>query len=191
MQNGTLPQVALIEPASPAGLDEHGSDSDQYPINIQLGAQFVESLINALMTSVSWTDSAFILTYDEGGGLYDHVAAQPAKSPDGIKPVDLMPGDICTGATGPTCDFTYTGYRVPLLVISPYTRKHYVNHQVADYTAILKLIETRFNLPALTKRDAAQMNMTAFFNFNTPLWMTPPKPPAQSASGPCYLNPLP
>lgn len=191
VKNGTLPQVALIEPASPAGLDEHGSDSDQYPINIQLGAQYVESLINALMTSVSWKDSAFILTYDEGGGLYDHVAARPAKSPDGIKPMDLLPGDICSGATGPTCDFTYTGYRVPVIVISPFARKHYVNHQVADYTAILKLIETRFNLPALTKRDAAQMNMTAFFNFNTPAWMTPPKPPAQSISGPCYLNQLP
>src|SRR5215472_3452983 len=151
VKNGTLPQVALIEPASPAGLDEHGSDSDQYPINIQLGAQYVESLINALMTSVSWKDSVFILTYDEAGGLYDHVPAKPAKSPDGIKPVDLVPGDICTGgATGPTCDFTYTGYRVPLIVVSPFAKKHYVNHQVADYTAILKLIETRFNLPALT-----------------------------------------
>ena len=49
VQNGTLPQVAMIEPASPAGLDEHGSDSDQYPIDIQLGAQYVASLINALM----------------------------------------------------------------------------------------------------------------------------------------------
>ena len=191
VKNGTLPQVAMIEPASPAGLDEHGSDSDQYPINIQLGAQFVESLINALMSSISWKDSAFILTYDEGGGLYDHVAAQPAKSPDGIKPVDLLPGDICTTSTGPTCDFTYTGYRVPLIVISPYAKKHYVNHQVADYTAILRMIETRFGLPALTKRDAAQMNMAAFFNFNTPPWMTPPKPPAQSRSGSCYLNQLP
>jgi phospholipase C len=169
VRNGTLPQVALIEPASPAGLDEHGSDSDPYPINIQLGAKYVASLVNALMTSVSWKDSAFILTYDEGGGLYDHVAAKPAKSPDGIKPVDLLPNDICTGATGPTCDFTYTGYRVPLIVMSPYAKKHYVNHQIADYTAILKLIEARFNLPALTMRDAAQINMTQFFNFNARL----------------------
>ena len=189
--NGTLPQVALIEPASNAGLDEHGSDTDQNPINIQLGAQYVESLINPLMTSSSWKDSVFILTYDEAGGLYDHVAAQKAVSPDGIKPVDLLPGDICTSATGPTCDFTYTGYRVPVLVISPYARKHYVNHSVADHTAILKLIETRFKLPALTRRDAAQINMTQFFNFNFPPWMTPPTPSAQSTSGPCYLNQLP
>jgi phospholipase C len=191
VQNGTLPQVAMIEPASPAGLDEHGSDSDPYPINIQLGAQYVASLVDALMKSVSWKDSAFILTYDEAGGLYDHVAAQPAKSPDGIKPVDLLAGDICTGVTGPTCDFTYTGYRVPLIVISPYAKKHFVHHQVADFTAILKLIETRFGLPALTKRDAAQVNMTAFFNFNIPPWKTPPTPPAQSTSGACYLNQLP
>ena len=191
LQNGTLPQVAMIEPAYSAGLDEHGSDSDQYPVDIQLGAQYVESLINALMTSSSWKDSAFILTYDEAGGIYDHVAPQAAVSPDGIKPVDLEPGDICTGNTGPNCDFIYTGYRVPLIVISPYAKKHYVNHNVADYTAILKLIETRFNVAALTKRDAAQINMTQFFNFNFPPWMTPPNPPAQSTSGPCYLNKLP
>lgn len=191
LRNGTLPQVALIEPASSAGLDEHGSDSDQYPINIQLGANYVSSLINALMKSSSWKDSAFILTFDESGGLYDHVPAQKAVSPDGIKPVDLQPGDVCTSATGPNCDFVYTGYRLPLIVVSPYSKKHYVNHNIADYTAILKLIETRFNVPPLTKRDAAQTNMTQFFNFNVPPWMTPPIPPAQSTIGQCYLNHLP
>jgi phospholipase C len=191
LKNGTLPQVAMIEPASSAGLDEHGSDSDQYPINIQLGANYVSSLINALMTSSSWKSSAFILTFDEGGGLYDHVPAQKAVSPDAIKPVDLLPGDICTGATGPNCDFVYTGYRLPLIVVSPYAKRHFVNHNIADYTAILKLIETRFNLPALTKRDAAQINMTQFFNFNFPPWMTPPTPPTQNTTGKCYLNQLP
>ncbi len=191
LQNGTLPQVALIEPASDAGLDEHGSDSDQSPINVQKGANYVSSLINALMSSTSWNDSAFILTFDEGGGLYDHVPAQPTVSPDGIKPSDLETGDVCTATTGPNCDFTYTGYRLPLMVISPYAKKHYVNHTVADYTAILKLIETRFKLPPLTKRDAEQMNMTAFFNFNSPPWRTPPTPPAQITGGSCYLNQLP
>jgi len=191
VQNGTLPQVAQIEPASAAGLDEHGSDSDQYPINIQLGAKYVSSIINALMTSVSWKDSAFILTFDEFGGLYDHVAPRPAVSPDGIKPKDLMTNDICTTSTGPDCDFTYTGYRLPLIVVSPYANKHYVSHTVMDLTAILKLIEQRFGLAALTKRDAAQKSMTEFFNFNFPPWMTPPKPPAQSTSGSCYLNQLP
>jgi phospholipase C len=191
VKNGALPQVAIIEPASAAGLDEHGSDFDQYPINIQLGANYVSSLINALMTSVSWKDSAFILTFDEFGGLYDHVAPQPAVSPEGIKPQDLLTGDICTTSTGPTCDFTYTGYRLPLIVVSPYTRPHYVSHTVMDTTAILRLIETRFKLTPLTKRDAAQKSMTEFFNFNNPVWLKPPTPPAQVTSGACYLNKLP
>ena len=191
VQNGTLPQVALIESAGPAGLDEHPSTSDEYPTNIQLGANYVSSIINALMTSSSWKDSAFILTYDEFGGLYDHVAPQPAVSPDGIAPKDLLPGDICTSTTGPDCNFTYTGYRVPLIVISPYAQKHHVSHTVMDYTAILKLIETRFGVRPLTKRDAAQPNMSEFFSFNFPPWMTPPTPPAQTTTGPCYLNKLP
>jgi phospholipase C len=191
LQNGTLPQVAQIEPATDAGLDEHPSVTDSQPSNIQSGAAYVATLINGLMTSSSWNDSVFILTYDEDGGTYDHVAPQPAVSPDGIKPADLMPNDICTTTTGPLCDFVYTGYRVPLIVISPYARQNYVSHTVADTTAILKLIETRFNLPALNKRDAAQIDMTDFFDFANPPWMTPPSPPNQNTSGACYLNMLP
>ncbi|HLW89443.1 MAG TPA: alkaline phosphatase family protein [Terriglobales bacterium] len=191
LTNGTLPQVALIEPASDAGFDEHPSNSDLVPNDIQLGAKYVSTLINGLMASTSWKDSAFILTFDEFGGLYDHVSPQPAVSPDGIKPVDLLPLDVCTGVTGPTCDFVFTGYRVPLIVVSPYAKKNYVSHNVADTTAILKLVETRFNVPALTKRDAAQIDMTEFFDFSNPVWITPPSPPAQLTNGACYVNQLP
>lgn len=192
VQNGTLPQVAYIAPASDAGLDEHGTDSDSdAPTNVEAGEAYVASLINALMNSSSWSSSVLFWTYDEAGGLYDHVAPQPMPSPDGIKPVDLMSGDICTNKTGPTCDFTWTGYRIPLVVVSPYAKKNYVSHTVADTTAILKFIETRWNLPALTKRDAAQMDMTEFFDFNNPAWLTPPSPPAQKRGDPCYLDHLP
>jgi phospholipase C len=191
LEDGTLPQVAEIAPASGAALDQHGSVSDSDPLNVQAGARYTAKLVNALMESSSWEDSAFIFTFDESGGLYDHVAPQHTVSPDGIKPVDLPAGYICTGKTGPICDFTYTGYRIPMTVISPYAKKNYVSHTVMDSTAILKFIETRFNLPALTKRDAAQPDMTEFFNFNSPPWMSPPSPPAQRVTNPCYLNKLP
>jgi phospholipase C len=192
VKNGTLPAVAQIEPATDAGLDEHPSSSDSSPSVTQNGALYVSGIINSVMNSSSWKDSVFILTYDEAGGIFDHVSPHSAVSPDGIKPKDLLTGDICNkGQTGPTCDFVYTGYRVPLIVVSPYTRKHYVSHTVADTTAILKLIETRFNLPSLTKRDAAQMDMTEFFNFTNPPWLTPPTPPVQNTSDACYLNKLP
>ena len=108
-------------------------------------------------------------------------------NPDGIPPQDLFTGS----PQDQPGDFTRPGFRVPLLVVSPFAKKHYVSHTVADYTAILKLIEARFNLPSLTKRDAAQMDMTEFFDFANPPWMTPPTPPAQSTAGACYLDHLP
>jgi phospholipase C len=215
--NGTLPQVAQIEPASDAGLDEHPEDNDPAPgqpacCSVQAGANYVSTLINAVMCGVnappsssctpgpSWKDSVFVLTFDEFGGFYDHVPPQPMPSPDGIRPVDLFANDPCFGnpSAGPTCDFTYTGYRVPLVVISPFAKKNFVSHQTRDLTAILKLIETRFQLPALTQRDAAQVGMddpnTGFFDFTTGTYQTPPTnlPPQtvldQSA---CFVNPPP
>lgn len=198
--NAALPNVALIEPAFSAGLDEHPTVNDQFPSRIQLGAQYVESLITAIMgtpqnPSPSWKDTAFILTFDEGGGLYDHVQPQTGPtevSPDGIKPSDLStnPPDVCVLVSGPTCDFTYSGYRVPLIVISPFAKKNFVSHTVMDYTAILKLIETRFKVPALTSRDAAQPDMsTEFFDFTNPQWITPPAVPAQNTNDACTLTP--
>jgi len=215
--NGTLPQVAQIEPASDLGQDEHPEDNDPAPgqpacCTIQAGADYVSRLINAVMCGQtdsppsgsctpgkSWQDSAFVLTFDEPGGFYDHVAPQPAVNPDGIPPVDLHPNDPCFGATTPgtICDFSYTGYRVPLVVVSPYSKKNFVSHQVRDLTAILKLIETRFKLHTLTARDKAQVGMedstSGFFDFDTAPWRTPPILPAQTVLGQsaCFVDPAP
>jgi phospholipase C len=192
--NGTLPDVAMIEGGYATGRDEHPADYDTVPTgNVQVGSKYVSGIINALMNSPSWKDTVFILSFDEGGGFYDHVPPQPTVSPDGIAPQDLQAGDICTstGQNSSTCNFLYTGFRVPLIVISPFTRKNYVSHTTADYTAILKFIETRFNLPSLTARDAAQMDMTEFFDFADAPWAVPPQPPAQPAGSPCYLDQLP
>ncbi len=195
-QNNSLPQFALIEPASDAGLDEHPSDSDEYPSNVQLGAQYAaQEIINPLMTSPSWSDSALIFTYDEAGGFYDHVPPQPAAAPgDFLSPIDLQANlnDVCTGpgqlGTG-ICDFSWTGYRVPLIVISPYSVKNFVSHTVRDTTAVLKMVETRFGLAPLTARDAAQPDMLEFFDFVNKPWATPPTPPPQTTTGYCSLKP--
>jgi len=75
-------------------------------------------------------------------------------------------------------------------VISPFTKKNYVSHTVADYTAMLTLIEKRFGIPPLTKRDAAQMDMTEFFDFQNVPWFTPPSPPQQATNGVCDYQKL-
>ena len=195
LTTGNLPSVVEIDPGFAAGLDEHAGVDPAAPSGrIQTGSAYVATLINALMKSPYWKDSVFVLTWDEGGGFYDHVPPTPMPSPDGIKPstsIDLLPGDICTTTTGPTCDFVYTGYRVPLIVISPFSKKNYVSHTPADYTAILKLIETRFGLAPLTQRDAAQFDMSEFFDFANAPWMTPPTPPAQPDTMPCYMDHVP
>lgn len=186
LQNGTLPSVAVIEPALFTGRDEHPSNFDPLTgrvsaSSIQAGAQFVSTLINALMKSSAWKDSVFFLAYDEGGGFFDHVPPISVPSPDGIPPKDLLPGD----ALG---DFTISGFRVPNMVISPFARKNYVSHTQMDFTAYLKFIETRWNLSNLTARDAAMPDMTEFFDFRGAPWATPPSPPAQNRSGVCDFN---
>src|ERR1041384_2443929 len=102
-----------VNETSSSGVDEHPQSE------IQTGAQFAAKLINALMKSPSWKDSVFIETWDEGGGLYDHVGPISVPSPDGIKPI--MP------ATNQAGDFTLTGFRVPLIVISPFAKTNFVS----------------------------------------------------------------
>ena len=186
LTNGTLPQVAFIDRDSKNGLDEHPGTG----INIQKGAAYVKKIIDALMNSSSWQDSVFFLTYDEGGGFYDHVPPVSTVSPDGIPPV-LGSNDTCTATPGPMCDFVYTGFRLPNIVVSPFAKAHYVDHTPFDTTAILTFIEKRFNLAHLTQRDAAQPDISFFFDFAGKPNLTPPTPPSQPTNGPCYVNALP
>ena len=204
MQNGTLPQFAYIEPAFISGNDEHPGGST----NIWTGAQFFGHIIESLMSSSSWTDSIFIQTFDEGGGLFDHVGpmidgqpiqelaagasgqavgpgiypkdsnAQHVPSPDGVPPRDLHPDD-------PNGDFTRTGFRVPLIIVSPFAKSHFVSHTPMDYTAVLKFVEKRFKLPSLNRRDAAQPDMSEFFDFVHAPNTFAPTPPAQPTNLPC------
>ncbi|MFL6307970.1 MAG: alkaline phosphatase family protein [Candidatus Sulfotelmatobacter sp.] len=184
-----LPQVVFIESASgKSGLDEHPDN------NIQKGAAYVQSIINALMNSDAWQDSVFILTYDEGGGLYDHVPPITIPVPDAYSqgqcpdPNNGSYGYCHLGAdahafTAPTPDkggydmFNLSGFRLPVLVISPYVKPHYVSHTPMDHTAILAFIEKTFNIPPLTSRDKHWLDsgeMSDFFDFTTPALLSPP-----------------
>jgi phospholipase C len=183
---GNLPQVAFIDRDSIDGLDEHPGAGG----SVQKGAAYVAKIIGALMSSSNWKDSVFFLSYDEGGGFYDHVPPAQTVSPDGIPPI-LESDDICGTTTGPACDFVYTGFRVPNIVVSPFSKPHYVDHTPMDTTAILTFIEKRFGLKALTKRDATQPDISFFFDFGGAPNMTPPTPPPQPTNGPCYVDALP
>jgi phospholipase C len=99
----------------------------------------------------------FVLVYDEHGGYYDHVAPPPALPPDAIPPV-VQP-------TESTYDgFARYGFRVPAVVVSPYAKPHYVSHVLYDHTSILAMLERKWNLPALTYRDANANDLTDFLD---------------------------
>ncbi|HKW19006.1 MAG TPA: alkaline phosphatase family protein [Terriglobales bacterium] len=193
-QSGNLPSVTFLEKP----------DSDEKPdgitANVEFGVSESQKLINAVMYGPSWKDTVLIFTFDEGGGFYDHVAPPTnVPSPDGIQPVD-----ICTSATDSRCanaslthsfppydapgDFTRYGFRVPLVVISPFTKSGYVSHVTTDYTAWMKLVEKRFGLSPLNARDgwSQTSDMTDFFNFDNPPWTTPPANPPKVKSQACY-----
>ncbi|HSV04926.1 MAG TPA: alkaline phosphatase family protein [Candidatus Binatus sp.] len=185
-QNGTLPSVSFIDPIF---LAQATVENDEHPpSNIQVGQNFVAGIINALFMSPQWGSSALFLTWDEHGGFWDHVPPPAACLPDDIPPM-LGSGDE-PGA------FDRYGIRVPVVVVSPFARQRYVSHRVYDHTSILRFIETRFDLPALTRRDANADPMLKFFNFKAPTFALPVLPAAvidqdQQTSSACVNAPPP
>jgi len=100
-----------------------------------------------------------VWTFDEGGGYYDHVPPPAAVAPDDIGPD--WPAPAYTG-------FAQYGYRVPAVVVSPWSRANHVTSVVHDHTSILAMAERKWNLPALTHRDAAANDLSDFLDLNQP-----------------------
>ncbi len=168
LANNQLPQVSYLESDPFGGVN---SESDEHPpANVQVGQKFTHDVIAALAGSSAWSSSAFFLTYDEHGGFYDHVAPPAAVAPDDIPPM-LQPGDTQAG-------FDQYGIRVPTMVISPWAKAHHVSHVTYDHTSILKFLETRFNMPPLTRRDAAADPMLDMFDTSGGPQITHPNLPA-------------
>jgi phospholipase C len=115
---GRLPQVSFIIPSFARGWDEHP------PADVSIGMGIQQELITALRQSSAWTNSAYLLTYDESGGYFEHVRSAQL-------------------------DAYGLGIRVPTWVISPFAKKRHLEGTLYEHTSILKFIETVFNLPTL------------------------------------------
>ena len=160
---GTLPQVAFV---SPTFFGDVRTQTDEHPpANIQVGQRFASSVIGALIDGPQWPDAALFFTYDEHGGFYDHVRPPRACAPDDVSP-QLRPGDTVAG-------FERYGFRVPLVAVSPWAKPGHVSHRVYDLTSVLRFIQTRFDLPALTRRDANARPLLDLFDFSAPHLLHP------------------
>lgn len=156
LKQNKLPQVVFLDAEFENGEDEH-PDND-----IQIGQAWAENQIKLLMNSSAWKTSVLFLAYDENGGFYDHVVPPKACDPDGVKP-ELRPNSK-------PGSYDQLGFRVPFIAISPYVKHHFVSHKVYDHTSILKYIETKYNLPALTARDANADGFSDIFDYANPVF---------------------
>jgi phospholipase C len=134
---GKLPAVSWLTP--PFALSDHP------PQSVCRGENWTVSAINAIMNSPEWSSTAIVLTWDDFGGFYDHVAP-------------------------PHVDMYGLGPRVPTIIISPYSRPGYIDPTTYEFSSVLRFIETVFDVPPLTSRDATASDMLGAFDFNqTPL----------------------
>jgi phospholipase C len=166
---GRLPQFTFLDP-------DYNTTSQENPQDIQLGERFIAQTVHALMQARSWKHTVLFLTYDEHGGYYDHVPPPSAIPPDSVAPI-LESGDVPAA-------FDRYGFRVPTIVISPWAKPRYVSRVVHDHTSIAAFIERKWNLPAMTYRDANAHPMTNYFDFRKPAFLEPPKLAAAPPLGP-------
>jgi phospholipase C len=189
---GTLPAVSVVDPDF-----QHGSEEN--PQDIQIGEGFAAAVINAVMRGKGWPHTLLIWLYDEHGGYYDHVPPPPAVEPDDVLPHSLL------GARGPLRwllkhtrmwpslvrsdaaqgRYDRYGFRVPAVVVSPYSRRDHVSSTVFDHTSALRLIEEKWNLPPLTRRDAAAQAPWDLVDLDSPpAFRSPPSLPAPARPWP-------
>jgi phospholipase C len=152
---GTLPNVVLIDPK--LSQEYGGGDDDHPPGDPQSADAFLAGVVSTLTQSPQWKRSVLFITFDEHGGLYDHVQPPKACAPDDKAPM------VGTGAT--PYDFASYGFRVPLIAISPWAKPHYVSHVVGDHSSLMKFIETRYHLDTMSKRDANADPLYDLFDF--------------------------
>lgn len=132
--DGNLPNVSFLVPSGP---------SEHPPSSLLSGQRFVRTLLQRLMQSQYWESSAFMWTYDDWGGWYDHVPP-------------------------PQVDKYGYGFRVPALLVSPYARRGHIDSTELDYTSALKFIQENWGLEPLATRDAAANNILSAFDFDSP-----------------------
>jgi phospholipase C len=159
---GTLPPLSFVDPSF---VNEGGGTSgDEHPHgDIRAGQAFMADVVHAFMESPQWRRGALFIVYDEWGGFFDHV--RPPRVPDDRNDLD------------PNKDFGIMGPRIPAVAISPYLRRGHVAHSIFGFESILKMIEYRYGIDPLTRRDAYAQNIAKSFDWQSKPQLEPPELP--------------
>jgi phospholipase C len=170
---GTLPNICIVDPPFRDGGGGDGLSADEHPHgDIRLGQAFMSDVAHAFIESPQYRRGAMFIDYDEWGGFFDHV--KPRFVPDERRSSDIQE------------DFGMTGFRIPGVAISPFTRGGGVSHMPVTHESILKLISYRYRLGYLTKRHRYATNIGRSFDFSRKDFDPPDLPhPAAVAATPC------
>jgi phospholipase C len=141
-----------------------GSEED--PQDLTYGENWAYQVVNAVLRSPKWGRTLLVYTFDEHGGYFDHVPPPAALAPDNIPP-DLTSTDV-------PGTYELYGPRVPAIVASPFAKPNGVTNVVHDHTSVLATIETKWNLPALTYRDANAATLADFLHPGKESFPEPP-----------------
>ena len=148
--NGTLPSVSIVDPGFFGG----GANDVHPDHDVRMGQALIASVVNALGASPQWGRCLLVISYDEHGGFFDHVA--PPTTTDEREP------------------FRQLGFRVPSLVIGPTVRRGEVVHTTFDHVSVISTLTRRFGLPALNDRVAAASDLSPCI---APQYLADPQPP--------------
>lgn len=149
---GRLPNFCIVDM-------NYQTQSQENPQNIVVGESFLANVVKAVGASPRWDKTLLFINYDEHGGYADHVIPPVALAPDNFAPAVKRGESQYDG-------FTRYGFRVPAIVVSPYAKRNYVSHLVYDHASVLAFIERKWNLPALTLRDANANDLTDFLDLD-------------------------
>ncbi len=177
--SGTLPSVSFVDPNFGGSVGEgQGLSGDEHPHgDVRTGQAFMADVVHAFLESPQFKRGALFIVYDEWGGFFDHV--RPPRVPDIRNSRNLAE------------DFGQMGWRIPAIAVSPYARHKYVHHSIYGFESILKMIEWRFGLKPLTRRDAYAQNIARSFDWSSkPRLEIPNLPrPEHVVSQPCPGDP--
>jgi phospholipase C len=152
---GTLPNVTWLDPDLPTYDEVAGIAYDDHPFgDVRQGDVFLAKVYRALAASPQWDRMVIVLTFDEHGGFFDHVA------PPVVADDTVLPGP------GPHPDFKRLGFRVPCIVMGPFAPARVAHDGPFEHCSVLRMIEWRWNLPPMRARDRHARNLAEVLDFS-------------------------
>ena len=152
-REGTLPAVSFVDPHYTV-IDDGAGDDDHPHADIRKGDKFLYDIFEAVSNGSGWANTVLVINFDEWGGFYDHIVP-PTVEDDNVNP-----------NPGPHPDYHQLGFRVPCIVVSPWSPATIVSDGPYEHCSTLRMIEWRWALEPMSLRDKTAKNLATTMDFS-------------------------